>query len=224
MAQVNGRLISVLGLAALAMTGGTAATAQSDATSRAGVDAYLCKFAGKCAPTDGGAGPSMAAPATKGFRLAAPSGAAHAPATPATTAPAAAVSAARPRAVAAVRPAPRRPVPAGTRADLLLAFGYNSDQLTDASRERAQVFATALMTPELRSKRFLIEGHTDSHGARRLNVDLSRRRAQTVADYLVAQGVERGRVSVKGYGPDRPLPGTPRSAEANRRVEAVLLS
>ena len=72
--------------------------------------------------------------------------------------------------------------------------------------------------------RFLIEGHTNSVGVRARNIDLSQRRAQTLADLLVAAGVARDRLVVRGYGPDRPLPGLPSTAGENRRVEAVRIS
>ena len=72
--------------------------------------------------------------------------------------------------------------------------------------------------------RFRIEGHTDSAGGRDVNQPLSQRRAQAVADYLVAQGVAQNRLEVQGFGFDRPLPGTPASSGRNRRVEAVRIS
>jgi outer membrane protein OmpA-like peptidoglycan-associated protein len=78
--------------------------------------------------------------------------------------------------------------------------------------------------PALASRKFIIEGHTDAQGDRQLNLDLSRRRAEAVADYLSSLGVERDRLEVRGYGPDRPLPGRSPKDEANRRVEAVLVS
>jgi outer membrane protein OmpA-like peptidoglycan-associated protein len=174
------------------------------------------------------------APATKGFRLAGPAASTNAPpvkgfrlnrsapaARPAGKAyatPRSAYAGSR-AAYAAPRPAPA----AGARADLMLNFEYNSDRMTPAAEAKARGFAKALMMPELATKRFLIEGHTDSRGARELNVDLSRRRAQSVANFLVSQGVDAARVEVKGVGPDEPLPGRSPNAEANRRVEAVLL-
>ena len=57
-----------------------------------------------------------------------------------------------------------------------------------------------------------------------LNMRLSRERAQAVADYLVSQGIERGRLEVRGFGYDQPLPGRRSSAPENRRVEAVRIS
>jgi outer membrane protein OmpA-like peptidoglycan-associated protein len=183
--------------------------------------------------------PTIAAPATKGFRIA--SGAqqptAVAPPTrgfrvarattagtvtqPARRAPRMAGAPARRSYAATPRVAP---TPGAARADLMLTFEYNSAAMTKAAEGRARGFAQALLLPELKDKRFMIEGHTDARGSREVNIDLSRRRAQTVADFLIAQGVDRSRVEVKGFGPDEPLPGRSGTAEANRRVEAVLLS
>ena len=80
------------------------------------------------------------------------------------------------------------------------------------------------MMPQLATMRFRIEGHTDGVGGRAGNVALSRRRAQSVADFLISMGVPRSRIEVQGYGPDRPLAGTGRNSPQNRRVEAVRVS
>ena len=80
------------------------------------------------------------------------------------------------------------------------------------------------MLPQLVNMRFRIEGHTDAVGSRAGNVALSQRRAQSVADFLIAMGVPRSRLDVRGYGPDRPLPGTSGASAQNRRVEAVRVS
>jgi outer membrane protein OmpA-like peptidoglycan-associated protein len=107
--------------------------------------------------------------------------------------------------------------------DLRVSFLLGSAQLTSQAQEEAKVFAQALKLPELASKRFRIEGHTDSSGRRAMNLDLSKRRAQAVADYLAGLGVQSDRLEVRGYGPDRPLPGHSPSSPENRRVEAELL-
>ena len=69
-----------------------------------------------------------------------------------------------------------------------------------------------------------IVGHTDSTGSRQLNLNLSQRRAQSVADYLSSQGVNRGRMSVHGAGPDQPIASnsTAQGRQDNRRVEINL--
>ena len=90
----------------------------------------------------------------------------------------------------------------------------------DASSRR---LLDSLASVALRCDRFAIEvaGHTDNRGARALNLELSRRRAEAVADYLAAQGVERARLSARGYGPDQPRTSnaTPTGLALNRRIE-----
>ena len=229
-------------IAVVAPSGLAHAQTAPDAT----VETYLCKFAGKC----DGASPEIPevevtkdAPATKGFRLARKPQAATTPTTaaPATrgfrvAAPVARTAPARSPAVAARRAPARGPaavapraetrnsVPAGTRADLSIGFKLGSDDMTSIGVWKARVFAQSLIMPELQSKRFRIEGHTDSIGSASSNRDLSRRRAQSVADYLVAQGVDRNRLEVLGVGSTSPLPGLPSSDPDNRRVEAELLN
>lgn len=51
----------------------------------------------------------------------------------------------------------------------------------------------------------LIEGHTDDIGARAFNLQLSRRRAKSVEDYLTTRGIQRSRLRSAGFGFDRPL-------------------
>ncbi|KIV64442.1 OmpA family protein [Metapseudomonas otitidis] len=69
-----------------------------------------------------------------------------------------------------------------------------------------------------------IVGHTDSTGSHQYNVNLSQLRAQSVANYLVAQGVEPGRLSSRGMGPDQPVASNATEAgrSQNRRVEIKL--
>jgi OmpA-OmpF porin, OOP family len=66
-----------------------------------------------------------------------------------------------------------------------------------------------------------IQGHTDSTGAHDYNVGLSKRRAQSVKAYLVSKGIKSGRMTSKGYGPDRPIASntTKEGRARNRRVE-----
>lgn len=76
--------------------------------------------------------------------------------------------------------------------------------------------------PELRA---IIEGHTDSVGSRAYNLELSKRRAERVKDYLVKLDVPSDRLTTVGYGLSRPV--TDNQTEAgraeNRRVMAVFL-
>lgn len=69
-----------------------------------------------------------------------------------------------------------------------------------------------------------IVGYTDSTGSRQHNMDLSQRRAQSVAGYLTAQGVDGTRLSTRGMGPDQPIASnsTADGRAQNRRVEVNL--
>lgn len=69
-----------------------------------------------------------------------------------------------------------------------------------------------------------IEGHTDSTGSSATNMVLSQRRADAVADTLVASGIPRSRVVAVGYGPDAPVASNATAAgrQQNRRVEVVI--
>jgi outer membrane protein OmpA-like peptidoglycan-associated protein len=66
-----------------------------------------------------------------------------------------------------------------------------------------------------------IEGHTDSRGAKAMNVKLSKDRAAAVMKWLVDHGIAKDRLSSAGFGPDRPLDSneTEIGRQNNRRVE-----
>jgi peptidoglycan-associated lipoprotein len=50
-----------------------------------------------------------------------------------------------------------------------------------------------------------IEGHADERGTREYNIALSARRASATREFLVAQGVQPGRLSTIAYGKERPV-------------------
>nr|WP_279342338.1 OmpA family protein [Geotalea sp. SG265] len=71
----------------------------------------------------------------------------------------------------------------------------------------------------------LIEGHTDNTGTEELNRKLSQERAESVVNYLVEKfGIERSRLSAKGYGSSRRLAynTTPEGRKKNRRINAII--
>lgn len=202
-----------------AVAASSAALAQPGSTSTA--DEYVCALTGDCgqqeaeAPAAAEQGGNGRLEATRGFTLARPDAAPTLQRAPARTQ----------RRVAS-RPVfrPRVATTQQGRVNLRLAFAPGSSSLSAAAQAEVRAFAEAMSRPQLASMRFRIEGHTDSAGGRGVNGPLSQRRAQAVADYLVAQGVAQSRLDVQGYGFDRPLPGTPVSSGRNRRVEAVRIS
>jgi outer membrane protein OmpA-like peptidoglycan-associated protein len=71
----------------------------------------------------------------------------------------------------------------------------------------------------------IIEGHTDSVGGDSYNLDLSRRRAQAVQDFLTQNGIAMTRIVADGFGEGYPVAGneTQEGRQRNRRVEVVIL-
>lgn len=69
-----------------------------------------------------------------------------------------------------------------------------------------------------------VEGHTDDTGPHEVNMRLSTARAHAVRKYLVGKGVNPGRLSAQGHGPDKPLEkGSTDAVRAkNRRVEFIV--
>ena len=76
------------------------------------------------------------------------------------------------------------------------------------------------------SAHFLIEGHTDSFGTDEYNLDLSRRRAESVKAWLTdTMGLPAGAIETRGLGNSRmiaPGTGTVEEQQINRRVEIVI--
>lgn len=66
-----------------------------------------------------------------------------------------------------------------------------------------------------------ISGHTDNFGSEAENEDISRRRAQTVLDYLVRAGVDPTRLTATGFGAARPIASndSDNGRAQNRRIE-----
>ncbi len=69
-----------------------------------------------------------------------------------------------------------------------------------------------------------IEGYTDNRGVSAENLELSRARAQAVADVLVDLGIDARRMQVKGYGEAHPLAenASAKGRAQNRRVEILI--
>ena len=70
----------------------------------------------------------------------------------------------------------------------------------------------------------LIEGHADEQGTREYNLALGARRANSVQEYLISQGVQAGRLRTVSYGKERPLEicSTEECFTKNRRAVTVV--
>lgn len=105
-----------------------------------------------------------------------------------------------------------------------IQFEYNKAVITAASF--ATLDAAAKLLGQYTQIRVLIEGHTSAEGSADVNMDLSTRRAKSVVDYLIGQGLDPDRLEFKGYGFDKPVvPDAKSNADRakNRRIEFRIL-
>jgi OOP family OmpA-OmpF porin len=99
-----------------------------------------------------------------------------------------------------------------------VTFELDSAQLTADSRPILAGIAVDLKRlPRLRVE---MQGHTDSSGSDAYNLSLSERRANSVREFLLAEGVPAERVTARGYGEGQPVSdnGTAEGRAMNRRV------
>jgi OOP family OmpA-OmpF porin len=97
-------------------------------------------------------------------------------------------------------------------------FEFNSANLTAESRPLLDQVATDLKAhPRLKVE---LEGHSDSVGKDAYNLSLSQRRADSVREYLISQGVSSANLTAKGYGETKPVADNKTEAgrAENRRV------
>jgi outer membrane protein OmpA-like peptidoglycan-associated protein len=98
-------------------------------------------------------------------------------------------------------------------------FDTNKSTLKPGAMESLDRLANYLSQND--GTRIIIEGHTDAQGSETYNEELSRRRAQAVADALVTRGVPSSRFEVIGRGETTPVANNASAAgrQQNRRVE-----
>ena len=107
-----------------------------------------------------------------------------------------------------------------TLGDVLFAF--DKAELSAQAGPRMDKLASFLK--QFPERKVLIEGFTDSVGNDGYNRSLSERRAQAAGDALVQRGVDRARISARGFGKSHPVAsnGSPEGRAMNRRVEIVI--
>jgi outer membrane protein OmpA-like peptidoglycan-associated protein len=100
-----------------------------------------------------------------------------------------------------------------------ILFDTDSSSLRSASRTTLNELAQNFR--QYPDNVITVEGHTDSTGTEQYNQRLSERRASSVADYLIDNGVPASAITVYGYGETRPSStnDTVEGRQLNRRVE-----
>lgn len=106
--------------------------------------------------------------------------------------------------------------------EVLFAFGKS--QLLPTAERRLEKVAKVLSKYNDSGQKIVIEGHTDSVGSDSYNQELSRQRAQAVADFLARNGVNRSILDTVGRGETQPLAtnDSPEGRANNRRVELII--
>ena len=103
-----------------------------------------------------------------------------------------------------------------------IQFDFDSDWIRPASWQTVGVIADALHHPLLRGNRFLVVGHTDAKGSRKYNLDLSQRRADSVAEMLSTTfQIPADRLIAVGLGEEQLQDQGNPTAAVNRRVQLL---
>jgi len=108
-----------------------------------------------------------------------------------------------------------------TLSDTVLFAAEEATLLVSSHPMMEKVAGALLVTKECD---LVVEGHTDSNGTTGGNIELSRKRAEAVRNYLIAQGYPAARIRAQGIGQDRPVASnaSAKGREKNRRMEIVV--
>ncbi len=103
-----------------------------------------------------------------------------------------------------------------------LMFDVDKASLKPQSQSNLENLATILNKYD--DTNILLEGHTDASGSEEYNLNLSRSRSQSVANYLAGLQVNETRFTIMGYGEAQPIAtnDTDEGKSQNRRVEVAI--
>jgi len=105
-------------------------------------------------------------------------------------------------------------------------FAFDSAELNEEGKAAIDAYREKL-GPELTDAfMIVIVGHTDNSGDFNHNMELSFRRAESVAEYLIANGVDASKIRTIGRGPEEPIASneTREGRMQNRRVDATVIA
>ena len=103
-------------------------------------------------------------------------------------------------------------------------FEFNTWMLkTESHKELDNLVKLLKQNPSLKIE---IGGHTDNIGGDEYNISLSEKRANSVANYLIENGIDANKLVCKGYGSTKPISDndTEQGRSLNRRTEIVIIS
>lgn len=104
-------------------------------------------------------------------------------------------------------------------ANATVYFDFDKTNLTSKSLQTLKSVVDALNDNS--QLNIVLSGHADERGTREYNLALGQRRADTVSQYLILNGVESNRITSKSYGEERPIANGQDEASyaKNRRVQ-----
>ncbi|MBC7381872.1 MAG: OmpA family protein [Bacteroidia bacterium] len=103
-----------------------------------------------------------------------------------------------------------------------ILFGFNRSDLESAAKQNLDKVISVMQNyPETNIE---IQGHTDNKGSDEYNMELSKKRANSVYNYFSQKGISSSRLTVLGYGESLPkYSNDSKSGQAqNRRVEFLI--
>lgn len=100
-------------------------------------------------------------------------------------------------------------------------FAFDSSGLSELAKKTLGSLAKCFIDGPLKGQSMVLTGHTDPQGSDKYNDELGKSRAQTVAEYLVKQGLPKSRVTYKSVG-EKEASENPISWPADRRVDVRL--
>ncbi|MES3037531.1 MAG: OmpA family protein [Bdellovibrionota bacterium] len=107
----------------------------------------------------------------------------------------------------------------------LKSMSFPQGKATLPASSAASLDKVKTVISSLKAEKIVIEGHTDSTGTAEINKEISQKRADTVKDYLVTEGVvAENQVEAVGQGYEKPISTNKTSAgrKQNRRVDIVI--
>lgn len=107
----------------------------------------------------------------------------------------------------------------GQSVNLNIPFEHNSSALMPQAAAQLKELELALNSSSLGKDKFLVAGHTDAKGSAQYNKQLSLKRAEAVKRFLIAKGMDAGRLTTVGFGSEKLLAPDRPEDPSNRRVE-----
>jgi outer membrane protein OmpA-like peptidoglycan-associated protein len=103
---------------------------------------------------------------------------------------------------------------------------FDVDKAALKQNSKDELAELAVILNKYGDTNILIEGHTDSTGAEEYNLALSKRRAESVSNWLAIQKVDPTRFTIMGYGMAQPMAPneTAEGRSLNRRVDVGIMA